>query len=62
MLIYAFIVLVPFLVLIVMFRPAFCHVDIEVCVYSTYAFFFYCQVVADVDNVHRRELVNLYGV
>ena len=31
-----------------MFHPAFCHVDIDVCIYSTV---FDGQVDADVDNV-----------
>ena len=43
------------------FVLAFCHVDIDVYVYSTCAFFD-CQTDFDVDNVHHRELVNLYGV
>ena len=43
------------------FIAVFCHVDIDVCIYSTCAFFD-CQVDFDVDNVQRREFVNLYGV
>ena len=48
------------------FILTFCHIDIDVCIYSTSAFFFFfffdCQLAFDVDNVQRREFVNLYGV
>ena len=38
----------------------FCHFDIDVCIYSTCTFFD-CQADFDVDNVQRRELINVYG-
>ena len=41
------------------FILAFCHVDIDVCIYGTCTFFD-CQADFDVDNVQRCELVNLY--
>ena len=45
-----------------LFHPGFfCHFDIDVCIYSTCTFF-YCQADFDVDNIQRRELVNIYGV
>ena len=37
------------------------HNNNNVCIYSPCAFFD-CQADFDVDNVQRRELVNLYGV
>ena len=45
----------------------FCgHFDIDVCLYSTCTFVVVvvvdCQADFNVDNVQRRELVNLYGV
>ena len=40
------------------FILAFCHVDIDVYIYSTCALFD-CQVDFDVDNVQRHELVNI---
>ena len=39
----------------------FCHFDIDVCIYSSCTFFD-CQADFDVDNVQRRELVNVYRV
>ena len=47
--------------MIVMFWLAFCHVDIDVCIYNTCAFFD-CQVDFNVDNVQHCELVNFYRV
>ena len=42
------------------FVLAFCHFDVDVCIYSTCAFFD-CQMDFDVDNVQHRQLVNIYG-
>ena len=39
----------------------FCHFDIDVCIYSACTCFD-CQADSEVDNVQRRELVNVYGV
>ena len=43
-----------------------CHFDIDVCIYSSCtscsSVVVGCQADFDVDNVQRRELVNLYGV
>ena len=44
---------------------AFCHVDIDACIYCTCAFlsFFDCQVDFDVDHVQSCELVGfLHGI
>ena len=43
-----------------MFHPAFCHVDTDVCIYSTV---FGGQVDAGVDNVQLHELVHfVWGI
>ena len=45
------------------FILAFCHFDIDVCIYRTSIFvYYYSQADFDVDNVQRCELVNVYGV
>ena len=43
------------------FVLAFCRVDIDVCEFIVLVLF-YCQVDVEVDNVQRRELVNITGI